>query len=191
MKTSKLRSSGFVLWKAHGDFDHWEYPIAGYPHEYGNPHMIFGAPYSLHPGPSWNSQRWPSTPLRLDEDVIGTGDGWCRPFFLTFMLSSSDFRRFSRHLSPGLLLGDWIRLQTPDPARSAFCFHWGFTSRVVALMASSRFSSITLSEPCDSDNPDPKAPAARHGVMGVPPNGWFIRENPIYKWMMTGGTPMT
>ena len=27
--------------------------------------------------------------------------------------------------------------------------------------------------------------------MMVPQNGWFIMENPIYKWMMTGGTPMT
>ena len=27
--------------------------------------------------------------------------------------------------------------------------------------------------------------------MGVPNTGWFVRENPIYKWMMTGGTPMT
>ena len=24
--------------------------------------------------------------------------------------------------------------------------------------------------------------------LGVPDNGWFIREKPIYKWMMTGGT---
>ena len=24
----------------------------------------------------------------------------------------------------------------------------------------------------------------------VPNSGWFIRENPIYKWMMTGGTPI-
>ena len=28
-------------------------------------------------------------------------------------------------------------------------------------------------------------------VMGVPKNGCFIMENPIYKWMMTGGIPMT
>ena len=27
--------------------------------------------------------------------------------------------------------------------------------------------------------------------MGVPQNGWLMRENPISKWMMTGGTPMT
>ena len=27
--------------------------------------------------------------------------------------------------------------------------------------------------------------------MVVPPNGWFIRENPNLKWMRTGGTPMT
>ena len=26
--------------------------------------------------------------------------------------------------------------------------------------------------------------------MGDPQNGWFIRENPSYKWMMTGGTPI-
>ena len=26
--------------------------------------------------------------------------------------------------------------------------------------------------------------------MGVPPNGWFLRENPIYKWMMAGDTPI-
>ena len=25
--------------------------------------------------------------------------------------------------------------------------------------------------------------------MGQPHNGWFIMENPIYKWMMTGGYP--
>ena len=29
-------------------------------------------------------------------------------------------------------------------------------------------------------------------VMGCPKNGLvFVRENTIYKWMMTGGTPMT
>ena len=28
-----------------------------------------------------------------------------------------------------------------------------------------------------------------HGHGGVPQNARFIRENPIYKWMMTGGTP--
>ena len=27
-------------------------------------------------------------------------------------------------------------------------------------------------------------------VMGDPQNGWFIRGNPIYKWMMTRGTPI-
>ena len=28
--------------------------------------------------------------------------------------------------------------------------------------------------------------------MGDPPNGWFIKEHLyIYKWMRTGGTPMT
>ena len=27
--------------------------------------------------------------------------------------------------------------------------------------------------------------------IGLPPNGWFIMENPIKKWMMTRGTPMT
>ena len=26
---------------------------------------------------------------------------------------------------------------------------------------------------------------------GPPKNGWFIIENPIEKWMMTGGNPMT
>ena len=26
-------------------------------------------------------------------------------------------------------------------------------------------------------------------VMGDPQNGWFIRENPNLKWMMTGGYP--
>ena len=26
---------------------------------------------------------------------------------------------------------------------------------------------------------------------GTPIAGWFIRENPIYKWMMTGGTPIS
>ena len=25
---------------------------------------------------------------------------------------------------------------------------------------------------------------------GIPQNLWFIRENPIWKWMMTGGTPI-
>ena len=25
---------------------------------------------------------------------------------------------------------------------------------------------------------------------GYPQNGWFVRENPIYKWMMTGGDPL-
>ena len=25
---------------------------------------------------------------------------------------------------------------------------------------------------------------------GTPNNGWFIRENPNLKWMMTGGTPL-
>ena len=27
--------------------------------------------------------------------------------------------------------------------------------------------------------------------MMVPSNGWFTRENPIWKWMMTGGTPIS
>ena len=28
-------------------------------------------------------------------------------------------------------------------------------------------------------------------VMWLPPNGWFIMDNPIYKWMITGGTPIS
>ena len=28
-------------------------------------------------------------------------------------------------------------------------------------------------------------------AMEVPNNGWFLLENPIYKWMMTGGTPVS
>ena len=27
--------------------------------------------------------------------------------------------------------------------------------------------------------------------MGVPENGWFIRESPNLKWMMTGGTSIS
>ena len=27
-------------------------------------------------------------------------------------------------------------------------------------------------------------------AMGIPKNGWFVRENPNRKWMMTGGTPL-
>ena len=27
--------------------------------------------------------------------------------------------------------------------------------------------------------------------LGVPPNGWFTKENPNLKWMMTGGTPIS
>ena len=31
-----------------------------------------------------------------------------------------------------------------------------------------------------------------HFMVKIPSiNGWFTMENPIYKWMMTGGTPMT
>ena len=30
-----------------------------------------------------------------------------------------------------------------------------------------------------------------HSHGGYPIAGWFIGENPIYKWMITGGTPMT
>ena len=26
---------------------------------------------------------------------------------------------------------------------------------------------------------------------GLPQNGWFIRENPIYKWMMNRGSPIS
>ena len=26
--------------------------------------------------------------------------------------------------------------------------------------------------------------------MGTPIAGWFILENPIYRWMITGGTPI-
>ena len=29
------------------------------------------------------------------------------------------------------------------------------------------------------------------GSMGVPNNRWFIKENPILKWMRTGGTPIS
>ena len=29
-----------------------------------------------------------------------------------------------------------------------------------------------------------------HSHGGAPTAGWFIRENPISKWMMTGGTPI-
>ena len=28
-------------------------------------------------------------------------------------------------------------------------------------------------------------------AMGVPIAGWFVRKNPIYKWMRTGGTPIS
>ena len=31
-----------------------------------------------------------------------------------------------------------------------------------------------------------------HSYGGDPPiAGWFMRENPTYKWMMTGGTPIS